>query len=95
VPESYTWFLALRYLVTRAIHFVALLGTALAVWALIVVISVFSGMVKEIHDHVRASSAEILIQDIDPPVSYEEIKKLVEADPSVASTAPRLSLVGV
>lgn len=95
MPASYTWFLALRYLLTRAIHGVALFGTALAVWALIVVIAVFSGMVQEIHDHVRGSTPEILIQDIDPPRSYAELRRIVEADAAVVATAPRLSLVGL
>jgi lipoprotein-releasing system permease protein len=95
VPDSYAWFLALRYLLTRAIHSVALLGVAVAVWALVLVIAVFSGMVSEIYENVHGSAAELVIQEVREPTSYAAVQELVEADPDVLATAPRLAQVGV
>ena len=93
--EAFAWFLACRYLLTRGINAVALFGVAVAVWALIVVIAVFSGMIAQIHEHVRSASAELLLQDLDQPCSYAQVRRVLEADPEVESTAPRLSQVGI
>jgi len=56
---------------------------------------VFSGMVGEIHENVRASSSDLVVQDFAAPTGYEAVRAVIEADPDVASTAPRLAQVGV
>lgn len=90
MPPVYAWFLALRYLAARRVNLVGMLGVAVAVWALIVVISVFSGFLGEITDNVRASSAELLLTGVRERSSYEAVREVLERDPDVASTAPRL-----
>ena len=95
MPDSYSWFLAFRYLVTRWVNILGVLGVALAVWALIVVIAVFSGFIDEIRSHIRGASADLALTGIAAPASYEALAEIIEADPDVIATAPRLQHYGV
>ncbi len=89
MPASFAWFLALRYLCTRWVNLLGMAGVALAVWALIVVIAVFSGFISEQTTSVRHASPDLLLTGL-PHSSYTELQPLLAADPDVVSTAPRL-----
>ena len=97
MPAAFSWFLAFRYLVTRWVNMLGIGGVALAVWALIVVIAVFSGFIGEIREHIRISSPELLLTNLDPDRdhSYDRLRAVIEADDDVEATAPRLDHYGI
>lgn len=87
---AFSTFLALRYLLTRRINLLCVLGVAFAVWAMLIVDGVFTGFVKNIHTDVRSSSPALLLTDLPHDTSYEALREQLEADPDVTTTAPRL-----
>jgi ABC-type lipoprotein release transport system permease subunit len=87
--------LALRYLVTRWVNLLGMIGVAVAVWALIVVISVFSGFIGEIREGVRNTAPDLLVTDLPPRAAYGDVEPWLRGDPDVASTAPRLHHYGI
>ncbi|MGA0059580.1 MAG: ABC transporter permease [Planctomycetota bacterium] len=87
---AYSGFLALRYLRTRWVNILGTLGVAVAVWALIVVIAVFSGFISEIRQSIRIATPDLLATGFDAEASFEELDALIRADEDVVGTAPRL-----
>lgn len=94
-PPAHSWFLALRYLTTRWVSLLCVAGVAVAVWALIVVIAVFSGFIGEIRGHVRAATADLVLTAVRRDSSYAALRAVLEADPDVVATAPRLRHYGI
>jgi lipoprotein-releasing system permease protein len=90
VITAYSPFLALRYLLTRKINLLGIGGVMFAVWAMIVVDSVFTGFVSEIRRDVRNSTTDLLVTDLPHDTAYEPLRAALEADPDVVATAPRL-----
>lgn len=90
MAPAYSWFLALRYLLTRWVNVLGIAGLTVAVWALIVVIAVFSGFIGEIREHIRSATADLSLVGVDEHASYEAIAAVLERDADVVSTAPRL-----
>ena len=90
MAPAYSWFLALRYLLARWVNVLGMAGVAVAVWALIVVIAVFSGFIHEIRGHIRGATADLVLTGVDHETSYEDVREILENDPDVLSTAPRL-----
>ncbi len=86
----YRYFLALRYLLTRPINLLGILGVMLGVWALIVVVSIFSGVLNEVKSHVHSTSSDLIVSMREDGVSYESLQKIILADANVAACAPRL-----
>lgn len=87
---AYSGFLAWRYLRTRWVNLLGMLGVAVAVWALIVVIAVFSGFIDEIRSSIRIATPDLLCTGLPLDTSYAELDEVLRADPDVAATAPRL-----
>lgn len=87
---AFSPFLALRYLVTRRINLLATLGVTFAVWAMIVVDSVFTGFVSEIRTDVARATPDVLLTDLPLDTAYEPLRAALEADEEVLATAPRL-----
>ncbi|MEO6597235.1 MAG: FtsX-like permease family protein [Planctomycetota bacterium] len=87
---AFSPFLAVRYLVTRRINLLGTFGVAFAVWAMIVVDSVFTGFVTEIRADVRRSTTDLLVTDLPHETGYETLRAVLGADADVAATAPRL-----
>ena len=90
LAPTYSWFLALRYLLARWVNVLGIAGVAVAVWALIVVIAVFSGFIAEIREHIRGATADLVLADVNERCSYEAVRQVLERDPDVVATAPRL-----
>jgi lipoprotein-releasing system permease protein len=95
VIPAYSGFLAVRYLRTRWVNLLGMLGVAVAVWALIVVIAVFSGFIGEIRRSIRVATPDLLATGLPTGTSYEAIDQALRADPDVAETAPRLRHYGM
>lgn len=90
MTKAFAWFLAVRYLLSRWVNVLGTVGIAVAVWALIVVIAVFSGFIAEIRDHIRGATADLVLTDLAEGASFSAIRPVLEGDDEVAATAPRL-----
>ncbi|MGE3173586.1 MAG: ABC transporter permease [Planctomycetota bacterium] len=86
----YRPFLALRYLLSRPINLLGVLGVTLGVWALIVVVSIFSGFLAVIGEHLRSASADVTVRYLPPDTPFERLERVLDADPEVLGVAPRL-----
>lgn len=91
----YRYFLALRYLLSRPINLLGMAGVMVSVWALIVVVSIFSGFLVEVRAHVRSANSDITVLSLPSPASYSRVAKTIESVPNVAATAPRLIWFGM
>lgn len=93
--RAYAPFLALRYLLTRPINLLGMAGIAISVWALVVVVSLFSGFLAVIERHVHAATADIVVSDLPPWANDATVRAAIADDPNVAGTAPRLVHFGM
>lgn len=91
----YRLFLALRYLLSRPINLLGMAGVAVSVWALIVVVSIFSGFLVEIRAHVQSATSDLTVLRLPWPADYAEVARVLRADPNVAACAPRLVWYGL
>lgn len=91
----YRLFLAIRYLLTRPINLLGMGGIAIGVWALVVVVSLFSGFLQVIEEHVQASSADIVVTELPPWAEWTKLRAALHDDPNVESLAPRLLHYGL
>ena len=67
-------------------------GIGLAVWAMIVVIAVFSGFIGETEEGVHDASPDLLLTGLPLDADYKLLAPLIATDPDVVATAPRLAL---
>ncbi|MEM7203786.1 MAG: FtsX-like permease family protein [Planctomycetota bacterium] len=91
----YRWYLALRWLLSRPINLLGMAGVTVSVWALIVVVSIFSGFLVEVRKHVRAVTSDLTVLNVPPSLPYAQLDAVLRSDPNVAATAPRLSWYGL
>lgn len=82
-------FLARRYLLTRRINLLGVLGVMFAVWAIVLVDSVFTGFVSQIRADVRSGAVDLLVTDLPADTSYDRLRPAL-VDDAVVATAPRL-----
>jgi lipoprotein-releasing system permease protein len=88
-------FLSLRYLRTRKIIFLCVLGVVVGVAALIVVASVMEGFKNELRDRIRGFSAHLKVHPqfsfSEPYIGdYESLIEAIEAIDGVAAASPRV-----
>lgn len=91
----YRLFLAIRYLLTRPINLLGMGGIAIGVWALVVVVSLFSGFLQVVENHVQASSSDIVVSELPPWAEWQALRDGLQSDPNVAGLAPRLLHYGL
>ncbi|MBL8754525.1 MAG: ABC transporter permease [Planctomycetes bacterium] len=91
----YRLFLALRYLLSRPINLLGMAGITISVWALIVVVAVFTGFLDVVERHVHAANADIVVVDLPSWSDSRRLMKALRDDPQVAGTAPRLLHYGL
>ena len=91
----YRLFLATRYLLSRPINLLGMGGVTLGVWALIVVVSIFSGFLRVVGEHVRSASADISVWFLPESARFAPLQKAILEIPNVAATAPRLVHFGL
>lgn len=91
----YRLFLAIRYLLTRPINLLGMFGITLSVWALVVVVSLFSGFIHVVEDHVHKAGADVSVVDLPPWASWPKLKAALADDPNVGAVAPRLVHYGL
>lgn len=86
----YKYFLGIRYLLGRPINLLGTFGVMVAVWALVVIISVFSGFIHEVRFLIRGAAPALTLLDDSLETSFAEVEKRLLADPAVAAVAPRI-----
>ncbi|MCA8963442.1 MAG: ABC transporter permease [Planctomycetes bacterium] len=86
----YRLFLAIRYLLTRPINLLGMFGIALSVWALVVVVSLFSGFLAVIESHVQTASADLTVTQLPDWAQWPTLRDGLRDDSNVAALAPRL-----
>ncbi|MEE2887185.1 MAG: FtsX-like permease family protein [Planctomycetota bacterium] len=86
----YRYYLALRFIASRPINLLGIGGVMLGVWALIVVVSIFSGYIREVKEHVNTVSADMVIVNLGNGVKFAVAQGILEADQNVAACSPRL-----
>lgn len=92
----YRPFLAIRWLLTRPINLLGLGGVMLGVAAMIVVVSIFSGFLATVSEHIRDASADIAVQALPASPGASKLQRAIEEeDPNVAATAPRMVHFGM
>lgn len=91
----YRLFLAVRYLLTRPINLLGIAGIGIGVWALVVVVSLFSGFLRVVAEHVHAASADLVVGDLPPWARWPALQQALADEPNVAASAPRLLHYGL
>jgi lipoprotein-releasing system permease protein len=91
----YRLFLAIRYLLTRPINLLGMAGITISVWALVVVVSLFSGVIDVVEQHVHAASADITIGDLPEWSEWQPLETALRDDPQVLGLAPRVVHYGL
>jgi lipoprotein-releasing system permease protein len=90
----YKYFLAVRYLVSRPINLIGTIGVTLAVWALIFVVSIFTGYIHEMRLHVRGTASDLSLLFDRSQDSFAQVEPLLRHE-GVRAIAPRLSWYGL
>jgi len=97
----YKIFIAFRYLISRPISLVSIIGIFLSVGALIVVVSVMSGFLRDTKAFIRGTMSDLVItpkryvrtfdgQIIKLNPSFDKVQKAIRDVPGVTGVAPRL-----
>ncbi len=95
MTAAFSPFLAWRYFVQRRINWLSTAGVMFAVWAMLLVDSVFTGFVSSIRQDVANSSPHLLVTDLPHDTDYQVLQPVIEAVDGVASSAPRLRHYGL
>jgi len=91
----YRYFLALRYLLSRPINGLGMFAFMLGVWALIVVVSIFSGFIRELNLHIRSATSDVTAYYLGNQASYQRLEQTILEHPNVAACAPRVAYAGL
>ena len=91
MPPAFSWFLAFRYLATRWVNLIGMLGIAISVWAMIVVVAVFSGFIGDTRRGIENASPDLLVTELPLGTDFAPLRKALMEDPDVVAIAPRLS----
>lgn len=93
--SAFSWFLARRYLLSRRVNLLGMIGIAVSVWAMIVVIAVFSGFIGEIRRGIHNASPDLVLTGMKAPCDYAAVAPILQKDPDVAALAPRVEHYGI
>jgi ABC-type lipoprotein release transport system permease subunit len=91
----YRAFLALRWLLRRPINLLGVLAITVGVWALVVVVALFSGYLREIQLHLQSSTADMTAVRLPDDVDTDRAIAAITADTEVAAAAPRIVWQGL
>lgn len=95
LPPTFSWYLSVKYLVTRWVNLIGMLGIALAVWAMIVVISVFSGFIENARSGIDNGSPQLLLTELRQGSDFRKLGPVLRGIEGVANVAPRLHHYGI
>ena len=91
----YRYYLAHRFMVSRPINLLGILGVMLGVWSLIVVVSIFDGYREELRNQFTMTSSDLSIRRLGSRADFERVREVVENDANVAACSPRLVWSGM
>jgi lipoprotein-releasing system permease protein len=90
----YRYVIALRYLRSRKITYLSIIGVAVGVAALIIVLAVMEGFQNDFHDRIRGVLSDVIVRyrgDIPP----KEVEAAIRTVPHVTACTPRLKGMGL
>jgi lipoprotein-releasing system permease protein len=85
----YRYFIALRYLRSRRITYLSILGVAVGVSALIIVLAVMEGFQNDFKNRIRGVLSDVIVR-YRGPLPVDEVERRILAVPGVAAASPRL-----
>ena len=91
----YKLLLAFQYISSRPIQLLGVFGVALGVWALIVIVSIFTGFIVEVSTHLRGVTGDLKVTGITEDIDGGRLMAILEDDPEVASFTPRYVWYGL
>ncbi|MEO6597237.1 MAG: hypothetical protein ABIP94_21045, partial [Planctomycetota bacterium] len=91
----YRLFLAIRYLMTRPINLLGMGGIMISVWALVVVVSLFSGFIATVEEHVHSASSDITVAGLPAWAEWPSVRAALADDVNVKALAPRVLHYGI
>lgn len=91
----YRYFLALRYLLSRPINGLSVFAFMLGVWALIVVVSIFSGVIREFKTHIRSATSDVTAYYLGERADFGRLRAAILRHENVVACAPRLAYAGL
>jgi ABC-type lipoprotein release transport system permease subunit len=92
---AFSWLLALRYLRSRWVNALAIVGVAVAVAALIFVRSMFTGFVSDIRTDVKNSAPDLLLTSLPHEQGFTALRDALVDEDAIEAMAPRLRHYGV
>lgn len=91
----YRLFLAIRYLLTRPINLLGMGGILIGVWALVVVVSLFSGFLEVVEKHVRSATSDVIVTGLPEWTEWDALDAALRDDANVRGAAPRVLHFGL
>ncbi len=93
----YKLFLCLRYLKSKLIAWMAILGVGLCVWMMLIAVSVMTSFLDRIEEAAKGLFGDIIMEPVGTRgiAWYDEFIDEVEEDPSVEAATPFLLTVGM
>src|SRR5688572_4179343 len=91
----YRLFLAVRYLLTRPINLLGVGGITISVWALVVVVSLFSGFIEVVERHVHTAGADLTVEALPEWADWAKLRAAFADEPNVVGSAPRVLHYGM
>ena len=95
----YRLFLALRYLWSRPISWVSMVGIWLSVTALLATVSIMTGFLRDTRDMIRGTTADMILtpraeyrgtRQVTPPASFDDVSAAALSIDGVEAAAPHL-----
>jgi lipoprotein-releasing system permease protein len=91
----YRLYLAVRYLLTRPINLLGMAGITISVWALVVVVSLFSGFIEVVERHVHTAGADLTVEALPEWADWAKLRAAFADEPNVVGSAPRVLHYGM
>ncbi|MFO0983975.1 MAG: FtsX-like permease family protein [Planctomycetota bacterium] len=87
----YVWLVGFRYLLSRRISWVSVLGVMVGMAAVFIVDSVMNGFITESRHVIRGRMADVMLTPRDPSISFEALNGALASVDGVGAMSPRLN----
>ena len=93
----YKYYLGIKYLLSRPVNILSLFGVTLSVWALIVIVGIFTGFIRDVHKHIRGATSDLSLIHFGASARSDlaQVSTLLAQEKTVVAFAPKLSWFGL